>query len=263
MIFKMEKLTLVKIGGNVIDDNLALKNFLVDFSKIQGPKILVHGGGKLASKLATQLGIKQELVEGRRITNAETLDITLMTYAGLINKKIVALLQQEQCNALGLSGVDGGIIQSSKRKPTNIDYGYVGDVEKINTERIHQFLTMGLTLVICPLTYSTTHGLLNTNADAIASEMASALSVCYELDLIYCFEKAGVLLHAEQADSVIPVLNEQTYQELKLQGIVKEGMIPKLDNIFKALHHGVKNIKLCLASELLNTEYHTGTSFIC
>ena len=243
----MEKLHVIKIGGNVIDNPHYIEPFLEEFSQIKGPKILIHGGGKLASTLAEKLGIKQVLIDGRRVTNIKTLKITTMVYGGLINKNLVAKLQALNCNAIGLCGADGNLVRSKKRENTEIDYGYVGDItpDCINSNLIRQFINMGLTLVISPISYDGKGGLLNTNADTMASVIATALSNLYEVKLTYCFEKKGVLLDTKDDDSFIESLNKSDYLKLKTKGIISNGMIPKLDNAFEAIDKGVKNIIIC------------------
>lgn len=237
-----DKLKVVKIGGQVIDDAQALQSFLIAFSKIPGKKILVHGGGKLATRMSKLLGVEVTMQEGRRITTDENLKIVTMVYAGLINKQICALLQSQGCNAIGLSGADADCIQSTKRKPTPVDYGWVGDVNAVSTDNISLFLENGITPVFCAITHDGEGQLLNTNADTVAAEVAIATSQQYDTDLLYCFEKAGVLTDVDDELSVIPQIDQQDYQRLKLKGIVQKGMIPKLDNCFYALDHEVSNV---------------------
>ena len=259
-----EKLFVIKIGGNIIDDEIKLSSFLKDFAEIfgassshpfRGRGLLVHGGGKLATKLAAQLGVEQQMIDGRRITDAETLKIVTMVYAGYINKNIVSKLQSHQCNAIGLSGADGNVIQAHKRVHPTIDYGFVGDVDAVNTALLKSLLQQNMAVVLAPITQDSNGQLLNTNADTIAQETAKAMSSLYEVHLIYSFEKSGVLLDVNDESSVIPVLNWQYYQELKtpLQGMeakIFEGMIPKLDNAFAALQSGVTRVIIGKAEEL-------------
>ena len=193
----MDKLYVIKIGGNIIDDETKLSSFLQSFSNLEGHKVLIHGGGKLATKLAGQLGVEQQLIEGRRITDAETLKIVTMVYAGYINKNIVAQLQSHNCNSVGLSGADGNLIQAHKRIHPTIDYGFVGDVDAVNISLIKSLLDQGISLVIAPITQDKNGQLLNTNADTIAQEIAKAMSNEYEVHLIYSFEKSGVLMNAD------------------------------------------------------------------
>jgi acetylglutamate kinase len=258
-----DKVYIVKIGGHVIDDDAALCNFLKTFSEIKGHKILVHGGGKLATQLAERLEIPQNIINGRRITDKDTLEIAIMVYAGLINKKIVSYLQSFEANAIGLSGADGNLIHATKRKQTEIDYGFVGDVEPegINTNFIKHLFSTGIIPVISPITYSKESGLLNTNADTIASSIALALSDFYDIHLIYCFEKNGVLRSVENDDSVISHLNKKEYLDLKEAEIIANGMIPKLENIFMALENGVKQVNLCHAGVNSLQENDNGTRF--
>ena len=213
-------------------------------------KILVHGGGKLATNLAEQMNVPQQMVDGRRITDAETLKIVTMVYAGYINKNIVAQLQARNCNAIGLSGADGNMIQAHKRNHPSIDYGFVGDVDHINSELFKILLQKNLTPVIAPVTHNKQGQLLNTNADTIAQETANALSKDFDVALIYCFEKAGVLMNADDDYSVIPKINSNSYRDLKEKGIVHSGMIPKLDNAFAAINSGVKKVIIGKAEEI-------------
>lgn len=247
----MDNLFVIKIGGNIIDDEQQLASFLQSFASITHKKILVHGGGKLATRLAAQLGIPQQMVEGRRITDAETLKIVTMVYAGYINKNIVAQLQAAGCNALGLSGADGNVIQSHKRNTANLDYGFVGDVDHINTAFLSNCLTQQITPVLSPITHSGNGLLLNTNADTIAQETAKALSHHFNVTLIYIFEKKGVLLNVADESSVIQRIDTTNYELFKKEGVVKDGMIPKLDNAFSALNAGVKKVMIGRADELM------------
>jgi len=246
----MEKVYVVKIGGNIIDDAQKLKAFLDVFSTLKGHKILVHGGGKLATAMAAQLGIEQQMVEGRRITDAETLKVVTMVYAGFINKNIVAQLQANGVDAMGFSGADGNLIQAHKRKNTGLDYGFVGDVDSVNSKRLVSLLQLGLTPVICPITHDGNAQLLNTNADTIAQETAKALSKDYNVQLVYSFEKAGVLLNAEDESTVIKSITPTYYQQLKSEGAIFAGMIPKLDNAFAALQSGVEKVIIGRAEQL-------------
>jgi acetylglutamate kinase len=251
----MTKVYIVKIGGNVIDNPQAFEKFLMDFSKITGLKVLVHGGGKLATDLATQLNIPQEMVNGRRITDAETLKITTMVYAGLINKQIVASLQSKNVNAIGLSGADGNSIQSSKRQITEIDYGFVGDLnaKSVNADLVSSLLKLNITPVFSAITHDGKGQLLNTNADTISSALAVALSGLYDVQLNYCFEKKGVLKNVNDDDSVIGIITPQDYKQLLGEGIISKGMIPKLDNAFDAIQKGVKSVVIAHSNDLLNT----------
>ncbi len=238
----MESIYIVKIGGNIIDDELLLNKFLQKFAEIQAKKILVHGGGKLATRLAEKLGIEQQMVEGRRITDAETLKIVTMVYAGYVNKNIVASLQSLQCNALGISGADGNSILSHKREKVGIDYGFAGDIDRVNTSWFVQLLLNGHTVVVSPITHDGKGQLLNTNADTIAQEIAKSLSSYFDVTLIYSFEKSGVLKDVDNETSVIEKLHLGYYKELKETEKIFAGMIPKLDNAFKAIESGVNKV---------------------
>ncbi|MBK0368583.1 acetylglutamate kinase [Flavobacterium agrisoli] len=240
----MQKLTVIKIGGNIIDNPTELAQFLTDFSKIEGNKILVHGGGKSATKMAQSIGLVPQMVEGRRITDAAMLDVVVMIYAGQINKDIVAKLQAKNTNAIGFSGADGNLIQSDKRNHPTIDYGFVGDVKKVNTPLLQTLISNEIVPVFCAITHDKNGQLLNTNADTIASELAIALSEVYEVTLNYCFEKPGVLSDSENDDSVIPDINSELYHKLKSENVIHSGMIPKLDNCFNSLSQGVQKIKI-------------------
>ncbi len=246
----MAKLYIIKIGGNIIDDEKKLSSFLKDFSGIDGNKILVHGGGKLATKMAEQMNIPQQVIDGRRITDGETLKIVTMVYAGYINKNIVAKLQMNNCNAIGLCGADGDAILAHKRKHPVMDYGYVGDVDAINADLITSLLAKNLTPVFAPITHDQQGQLLNTNADTIAQELAKGLSNQFEVTLIYSFEKSGVLLDADDDSTVIPVINPSSYKELKAGKKIFAGMIPKLDNAFTALRSGVNKVIVGKAENL-------------
>lgn len=249
-LISMEELYVIKIGGNIVDDEAKLSSFLKDFAAVEAKKILVHGGGKLATKMAAQLNVPQQMVEGRRITDAETLKIVTMVYAGLINKTIVAQLQAASCNAIGLSGADGNAIRAHKRIVKELDYGFAGDVDEVNVSLLHSLLQQNLSPVLAPITHDGNGQLLNTNADTVAQEMAKALSKHYGVQLLYSFEKSGVLLNAEDEGSVIPVIGRRTYAELKEKGLVFAGMIPKLDNAFAALDSGVKRVVIGKAENL-------------
>lgn len=233
-----------KIGGGIIDSEADLVEFVRLFSEISGPKILVHGGGKGASEMMATLGIAPRMINGRRITDAATLDIVTMFYAGKTNKQLVAALQSRGVNALGLSGADGNVIQATKRVVRDVDYGFVGDLSEfsVNTELIHQFLSTGLTPVFCAINHDGHGQLLNTNADTIAASIAKALSSIYAVALHFCFEKRGVLADVKDDISVIEKITLANYAELKESGIVTEGMLPKLENAFEALQFGVDKV---------------------
>ena len=238
------KLSIIKIGGNVIENKEELSKFLKAFSELKGPKILVHGGGKLATKLGTRLGIKSKLIDGRRITDEESLGLITMVYAGLVNKNIVAELQSNDCNAIGLSGADGDTIQAHKRPVKDIDYGYAGDVDGVSTKTITKLLEAGLTPVFCAMTHDGKGQLLNTNADTIASELAIGMSGNYETILYYCFERKGVLLNVNDDDSVVKHIDSGSYQDLLEQKIIADGMLPKMENCFHALQKNVHQVRI-------------------
>jgi acetylglutamate kinase len=244
-----QSLLIIKIGGNVIDQPEALKVFLDDFAPIVDKKILIHGGGKIATDISRSLGIEAQMIEGRRITDAETLKVVTMVYGGLINKTIVSGLQARGCNAIGLTGADANVIAAKKRVDKNIDYGFVGDIEQVNAAAIVQFLDAGLTPIFAPLTHDGKGAMLNTNADTITAALARALCKHYETRLIYCFDKKGVLASADE-DAVIPQLNLTQYADLKARRIVTKGMLPKLDNAFATLHAGVHAVILCHAAQI-------------
>lgn len=239
-----KKLSIIKIGGNVIENEGELHKFLDAFSAMQGPKILVHGGGKLATQLAEKLGITSKMVGGRRITDAEGLKVITMVYGGLANKNIVAKLQARGTNAIGLSGADGNTIRAVKRPVKDIDYGFAGDVEEVNTLAIYQLLQAEFTPVFCAITHNREGQLLNTNADTIASEVAIGMSDAFDTTLYYCFEKKGVLMDISDEDSVVKHLEPGNYQELLDKNIIADGMLPKLENCFHALHKSVG--KVCI-----------------
>ena len=238
----MEKISIIKIGGNIIDNEANLASFLNAYAAVEGKKILIHGGGKLATKMAADLNILQQMVDGRRITDAATLKIVTMVYAGYINKNIVAALQSKNINALGICGADANIIKAHKRINATTDYGFVGDIDGVDSEKIAQLLEAGLSLVVAPITHDGAGQLLNTNADTMAQAIATAISSMYEVSLVYSFEKKGVLSDIHNNDSVISVINPENYASLKAGGQVNEGMIPKLDNAFEALQNGVNRV---------------------
>jgi len=261
----MEPLIIAKIGGNIVDDSVKLEKFLTDFAALEGAKILIHGGGKIATRIAEKLGIETQMINGRRVTSKESLDVVVQLYAGLINKNIVASLQKHTCNAIGLTGADAGVISAVKRPrtPEGIDYGFVGDVTEVNPDRIHQFIANGLTPVFSAITHNQEGQLLNTNADTIAAQLAIALSNYYEVSLFYCFELDGVMEDINQPDSVIEKVNLEEYTVLKEKGIVAKGMLPKLENCFDALQKGVTKVHIAKADFLSNTNIkHTTLSLV-
>lgn len=233
-----KQLTIIKIGGNVINKPAQLAAVLADFHAIEGAKLLVHGGGRAASQLSKKMGIVPNLINGRRVTDAATLEIVVMVYAGLINKQVVAQLQAIGCPAIGLSGADLNAIQAHKRVVKDIDYGWVGDIDSINHQGIESLLNAGAVPVFCPITHDKQGHLLNTNADTIAATLAAGLAALYQVRLVYCFEKQGVLSEPTDDDSVIPHITKATYQQYKTTGVITAGMIPKMDNAFMALENG-------------------------
>jgi acetylglutamate kinase len=246
----MESLYVIKIGGNIIDDELLLTAFLKKFAAQKSKKILVHGGGKLATRLAEQMGIPQQMIHGRRITDEETLKIVTMVYAGYINKHIVAQLQSLNCNAAGISGADGNSILAHKREKAGVDYGFAGDIDQVNAGWFTQLLENGLSLVVAPITHDGKNQLLNTNADTVAQEIAKSLSSAFEVTLIYSFEKPGVMKDVDDENSVISKLHLGYYKELKETEKIFAGMIPKLDNAFTAINAGVHQVIIGKGEEL-------------
>jgi acetylglutamate kinase len=246
----MQKLSVIKIGGNVIDNEEATNRFLDQFSRTPGSKILVHGGGKVATQISERLGLKAQMVDGRRITDKAMLEVVTMVYGGLINKNLVAKLQSRECNAIGLTGADANCILAKKREAAAIDYGYAGDIVAVNAHQLVTFLHQQLTPVIAPLTYDKHGNILNTNADTIAAGVAWSLAGHYQVHLIFCFEKRGVLSDPENDESVIPTLSWNEYQHLNETGIISKGMIPKLDNAYDALRKGLEKVTICHADEL-------------
>ena len=262
---RKKELYIIKIGGNIVDDEKTLSSFLSSFVKVRGRKILVHGGGKIATKIGDSLGIESKYVDGRRITDADTIDLVTMVYGGLINKKIVARLQALNCNAIGITGADANLIPASKRPVVEIDFGWVGDVNssQIKMENWQLLLENALTPVIAPLTHDGKGNILNTNADTMAQEVAKALSPFYDVQLIYSFEKEGVLLDVNNENTLIPSINQATYRKLKEDNKIFAGMIPKLDNAFEALKSGVKKVIIGKAEKLEQLiNGNSGTSII-
>lgn len=243
-------INVIKVGGKIVEEPDTLHSLLESFSKIDGAKALVHGGGRSATRIATLLGIESKMVDGRRITDAETLKVVTMVYGGLVNKNIVASLQQMGINALGLTGADMGVIKSEKRPVKDVDYGFVGDVKSVDGERLASLVKDGVTPVMAPLSFSSEYGLLNTNADTIAAETAKSLVPYYDVTLTFCFEKKGVLMNEADDDSVIPVITRELYAKYKADGIITGGMIPKLDNAFDAIDSGVKRVVITRADML-------------
>lgn len=252
-------ITVVKIGGNIVDNPEALARFVKDFASLPGRKILIHGGGKEATRLSDRLEIPTTMIEGRRVTSRETLDVVTMVYAGLVNKRIVSMLQAEGCNALGLSGADGNAITATRRKATPIDYGFVGDIapEGVNTSLMGALLDAGITPVYCAITHDGHGTLLNCNADTIASSVAIGASRLAPADLVYCFEQPGVMEDIDRPESLIPHITPSSYVSLRERGVVNKGMIPKLDNSFRAIGAGVRSVIIKHAANLTND---TGTT---
>lgn len=245
------QLTILKIGGKVVEDAQVLDQVLEDFIQIEGAKILVHGGGAKASQLGKDLGIPAQMIDGRRITDAPTLEIVTMVYAGLYNKKVVAQLQAKGCNALGLSGADGNLIQAHKRIVQKIDYGFAGDIDQIDASGIDRLLKSDFTPVFCAITHNQKGQLLNTNADTIAAELSKAMASLYGVQLLLCMDFDGVLANPKDPQSLIPKLDQQQYADYQQRGIISGGMIPKLDNAFAAIASGVDRVKICGPQTLL------------
>jgi acetylglutamate kinase len=249
-----DKIRVFKIGGKVIDNEALLERFLVDLSKIPGKKALIHGGGKIATSISEKLGIQAQMVNGRRITDKETLDVVLMVYGGLINKKIVAQLQSLGVNAIGLSGADLNMVQAHKRPVKTVDYGFVGDVDGINHEGLALLLEQNILPVLAPLSHDGKGQMLNTNADTIAAVTAMGLSKNFEVELFFCFEKNGVLADQNDDGSVIKKISSHDFADLKEKGIVSEGMLPKLENSFDCIQKGVSKVIICHFSAINELE---------
>ena len=246
-----EKLTIVKVGGAVVEDEAQLAQLLKDFSAIKGRKVLVHGGGRRATKVAATLGIETKMVDGRRITDADMLEVVTMVYGGLVNKHVVACLQAQGINALGLCGADAGIIRSVKRPVKDgIDYGFVGDVSSVAATTLARFVESGLVPVIAPLTHDGQGNMLNTNADTMASETAKALAGLYDVTLIFSFEKKGVLSNPDDDESVIPVITRSDFERYRQDGTISGGMLPKIENALAAVEAGVKQVIITLATAI-------------
>lgn len=252
----METLNVFKIGGNIIEDEDSLTLFVKNFARIKGKKILIHGGGKTATSVSKQLNLSPKIIDGRRITDEKSLEVVLMVYAGLANKTVVAKLQANNCNALGLSGADGNLIQANKRSNSNIDYGFVGDFSPsdVNIELLQTFIENDLTPVCCAITHDKKGQLFNTNADTIAANIAISCSSYYQVKLMYCFEMQGVLRDVNNKDSIIKKITKKEYQDLKEQKIIVDGMIPKIDNCFYALENRVESVSINNAISFMDTE---------
>lgn len=247
----MEELVVVKIGGNVIDNPKALDAFLADFAQIKKKKILVHGGGKIATEIGAKLGQEAIMVEGRRVTDKAMLETVTMVYGGLINKNVVAKLQSLSNNAIGLSGADGNSILCVKRPVKEVDYGFVGDVKDVNHAFLGHLLAGELVPVMCPLSHDGEGNMLNINADTVATTLAKAMATTYKVSLLYCFELKGVLSDFADKNSVIAEINIESYQKLKAEGVISKGMIPKLDNSFDSILNGVEKVVICHSEEML------------
>ena len=246
-----QKLTVVKVGGAVVEDEAQLAQLLDGFKAIEGAKILVHGGGRRATKVAAALGIETRMVDGRRITDAAMLDVVTMVYGGLVNKHVVALLQARGVDAIGMTGADGNILRSEKRPPKNgIDYGFVGDVKAADGARMAQLITAGLTPVVAPLTHDGQGNMLNTNADTMASETAKAVAGLYDVTLIFAFEKPGVMKNPDDDSSVIPVITRSDFERYKADGTISGGMLPKIENALAAVEAGVGRVIITLATAI-------------
>lgn len=255
----MESLTLLKVGGKIVEEPDSLVRFLDDFAKIDGQKVLVHGGGRSATKMAERLGVETQMVNGRRITSAEMLQVVTMVYGGLVNKNVVVQLQSRGVDALGLTGADMNYMLADKRKNAEIDYGFVGDVKKVDGEKLKSLICQNIVPVLAPLTHDGQGNLLNTNADTIAGEAAKALAKLYDVTLVFCFEKKGVLRDENDEDSVIPTINKQDFDRYVESGVIQGGMIPKLQNAFNALEAGVKQVIITKADEI---NKNSGTTII-
>lgn len=245
-----QKLTVIKVGGKIVEEPQSLHQLLEDFSQIEGYKVLVHGGGRSATKIASQLGIESKMVNGRRITDADTLNVVTMVYGGLVNKNIVAGLQAKGVNALGLTGADMDVIRSEKRPVKEIDYGFVGDVKQVNATLLSELIAKGVVPVMAPLTHDGTGNMLNTNADTIAGETAKALARYFDVTLIYCFEKNGVLKDENNDDSVIAHITQTEFKSYVEEGVIQGGMIPKLENAFEAIDAGVSEVVITHATAI-------------
>jgi acetylglutamate kinase len=246
-----EKLTLVKVGGAIVEDEAQLSQLLKDFSAIEGRKVLVHGGGRRATQVAGRLGIESQMVNGRRITDADMLEVVTMVYGGLVNKNVVARLQAEGLKAIGLTGADGDVIRSHRRPiKDGIDYGFVGDVNRVDEQSLQTFIEQGMVPVLAPLTHDGEGHLLNTNADTIASEAAKALARIYDVTLIFSFEKKGVLRNPNDDESVIPVITRADFERYRADGTISGGMLPKIENALSAIDTGVKRVIITLATAI-------------
>ena len=245
-----EKITVIKVGGKIVEESESLGNILDRFAEIEGRKVLIHGGGRSATRIAERLGIESHMVEGRRITDSDTLQVVTMVYGGLVNKNIVAQLQARGINALGLTGADCNIIRAHKRPVKTVDYGFVGDVDIVDGDMLSRLVNQGITPIIAPLTHDGNGNLLNTNADTMAAETAKALAAHYDVTLVYSFEHPGVMRDPDDAESIIHTITHESYRILLAEGIVSGGMIPKMDNAFNAIENGVKEVVITHADAI-------------
>ena len=248
-----EKITVIKVGGKIVEEQESLNNLLDRFATIKGNKVLIHGGGRSATRIAAQLGIESQMVDGRRITDAETLKVVTMVYGGLVNKNIVACLQARGINALGLTGADCNIIKAHKRPVDKVDWGFVGDVERADGNMLSKLIAQGITPIMAPLTHDRAGNMLNTNADTIAAETAKALAPYFDVTLTYCFEYPGVMRNPDDESSIIPLIDSNSYKQLIADGTVSGGMIPKIDNAFNALQGGVSKVIITRADAIDGT----------
>ena len=248
-----EKITVIKVGGKIVEEQESLNNLLDRFAAIKGNKVLIHGGGRSATRIAAQLGIESQMVDGRRITDAETLKVVTMVYGGLVNKNIVACLQARGINALGLTGADCNIIKAHKRPVDKVDWGFVGDVERADGNMLSKLIAQGITPIMAPLTHDGAGNMLNTNADTIAAETAKALAPYFDVTLTYCFEFPGVMRNPDDESSIIPLIDSNSYKQLIADGTVSGGMIPKIDNAFNALQGGVSKVIITRADAIDGT----------
>ncbi len=249
-----EKITIIKVGGKIVEETASLAALLDRFAAIDGRKVLIHGGGRSATRIAEQLGIESKMIDGRRITDEETLKVVTMVYGGLVNKNIVAGLQARGVNALGLTGADCNIIRAHKRPVKSIDYGFVGDVEKADGDMLSRLIEQGITPIVAPLTHDGKGSILNTNADTMAAETAKALAKIYDTTLIYCFELPGVMRNPDDANSLIATITGESYKNLLADGTINGGMIPKMENAFNAIENGVSKVIITKADAIDGTQ---------
>lgn len=245
-----EHLTIIKVGGKIVENSESLNSLLKDFAAVEGKKLLVHGGGRSATQMAARLGVETKMVEGRRVTDEAMLEVVTMVYGGLVNKRIVAGLQAIGIDAVGLTGADMNIVLSDKRKVSAVDYGWVGDVKRVNAEAVATLIESGCCPVVAPLTHDGCGHMLNTNADTMAGEMAKAMAAHYDVTLMFCFEKPGVLADENDDSSLIPTITPAVLDDLKRRGVVSGGMIPKLDNAIACVSAGVESVVITQADRI-------------